>query len=111
MELVEDVQQLRSRDAETADVVGYVYLRKGLNQAALEQFQFAIELDEVNAQPTTPERQYHLGLALAAMSRNAEASQAFRNALQLAPDFSSAEDARLQLETTRSPDGFTSNSS
>ncbi len=111
LELAEDVQQHRSRDASAADVVGFVYLRKGLNEAALQQFQFAIELDELHQRPSTPQRQYHLGLALRAMSRNAEASQAFAEALRLDPEFPSSEDARIQLEATRSSDGFISDSS
>ncbi|MGE4606009.1 MAG: tetratricopeptide repeat protein, partial [Myxococcota bacterium] len=111
LELAEEVQQHRSRDASAADVVGYVYLRKGLNEAALQQFQYAIELDRHQLRPSTSQRQYHLGLALRAMSRDAEASQAFEKALQLDPDFRSAEDARSQLEAMRSPDGRTSSSS
>jgi tetratricopeptide (TPR) repeat protein len=111
LELAENVQQHRSRDAGAADVVGYVYLRKGLSEAALQQFQFAIELDELHQRSSTAQRQYHLGLALRAMNRNPEASQAFEEALRLDPEFSSAEDTRSQLESIQSSDGFTSNSS
>ncbi len=111
LELAEEVQQRRSRDANAADVVGYIYLRKGLNEAALQQFRYAIELDQLNREAATFERHYHLGLALRAMKRNREASRAFGNALRLDPDATSAQEIRSQLEAIRSSDELTSSSS
>lgn len=100
LELAEEVQAGVSRDPETADTVGFVYLRKGLNEAAVQQFRYALEL--ASGQPT-PVYHYHLGLALHALARNSEAADAFERALELDAGFGDAEDARRQLEATRRP--------
>jgi len=107
MELAEEVQQRRSRNPDAAEAVGYVYLRKGLNEAALQQFRYAIDLDEQRGAQATPRRHYLLGLALRALNRNADATRAFERALQLDPAFRSADDARSQLEATRALEAAT----
>jgi tetratricopeptide (TPR) repeat protein len=100
MELAEQAQQLASRDASVVDTVGFVYLRKGLFEAALQQFRYAIQLS-MDARRQTSVYHYHLGLALNALDRNAEAGEAFEKALELDSDFANADDARSQLEAAR----------
>lgn len=55
-------------DPRIADTLGYVYLKKGLIQNALAQFQLAIE-----KLPQEPSINYHLALALVQLARNPEA--------------------------------------
>jgi tetratricopeptide (TPR) repeat protein len=101
LELAEHVQQLRARDPKVVAAVGYVYLRKGLNEAALQQFRYALELAAANRRSAPPLHHYHMGLALLALDRTDEAGAAFERALQIDPDFPGATDARARLEATR----------
>lgn len=101
MDLAEQAQQLASGDASVADTVGFVYLRKGLYEAAVQQFRYAIQLAGDAPNQQFPVYHYHLGLALKALDRNEEAAGAFEKALELDSDFAHADDARSQLEATR----------
>jgi tetratricopeptide (TPR) repeat protein len=46
---------------------------------------------------------YHIGLALAALDRNDEAADAFREALAIDPNFLRADDARRRIEAAARP--------
>ncbi len=99
--LAREAQQEAGSSAAVADTLGYVYQRKGLFQAALDQFRFAIDLAEEEQQPR-PEYPFHLGLALRALGRNEEAVRAFEAALALGEDFSELEELQRELKAARS---------
>ena len=86
-----------------ADTLGYVYLKKSLYDPALQQFKYAVELAQRDADDGSverPEYHYHAGLSLQAMGRNDEAAAAFERALALG-SFAEADDARRQLEAAK----------
>jgi tetratricopeptide (TPR) repeat protein len=78
-------------------------LKKSLNDPALQQFEYAIELSQRSkaaASPERPEYHYHAGLALLALGRKDEAVAAFERALALG-SFPELEDAKRQLEAAK----------
>jgi tetratricopeptide (TPR) repeat protein len=97
LELATDAQQGLGELPPVADTLGYVYLRRGLPEAALAQFRATIELAEAQ-QTMTPLYPFHLGLALRELGLEAEAEQAFEQALSLDPDY---EDALTELRLLR----------
>ncbi len=101
LRLAEEAQQALSNDENAADTVGYVYLRKGLNEAALQQFRYAIELAQERPGGVPPAIYYHHGLALRALGRHDQAVHAFEKALSGKGEFRDAEDARRQLDASR----------
>jgi tetratricopeptide (TPR) repeat protein len=107
LQLAQDAQKAAPESPDFVDTLGYVYLRKGLNDAAVEQFRFALELDKKSG-TQHPDYQYHLGLALRAQGQQAEAAEAFAAALALDPHFSHADDARRELEAARASASKTS---
>jgi len=101
--LAQEAQQAEPESAEVADTLGYVYLKKSLNDPALQQFEYAIELSQRSktaASPERPEYHYHAGLALLALGRKDEAVAAFERALTLG-SFPDLEDAKRQLEAAK----------
>ncbi len=87
------------------DTLGWVYFKKGLYPAAVEQLQKAIARDEANANRNgaapTPAYRFHLGMALAARGDKAGGRRELEAALNLgkrAP-FAEAEEARKALAT------------
>jgi tetratricopeptide (TPR) repeat protein len=101
--LAQEAQQAEPESPEVADTLGFVYLKKGLNDPAREQFEYAIELSQRRRGTIDrPEYHYHLGLALKALGRSEEATAAFERALALDAKFADAEDARRQLEAAKS---------
>jgi tetratricopeptide (TPR) repeat protein len=103
--LAKEAQRGLSDSPATADTVGYVYYRKGLYAAALQQFRYAIELGRASGPVDDPGVHYHMGLTLYAMGRNEQAARAFRESLDIDADFSSAKEARRLLETVSPSDG------
>jgi tetratricopeptide (TPR) repeat protein len=104
LSLAQEAQQAEPENAEIADTLGYVYLKKGLSDPALQQFKYAVELAARAAndvQVERPEYHYHLGLALKALGRNDEAAVAFERALQLDAKFANADDTRRELEAAK----------
>lgn len=102
--LAQEAQQAEPESPEVADTLGYVYLKKGLHDPALQQFQYSIELAQRapnDANPVRPIYHYHAGLALQALGRNAEAAQAFERALGIDAPFGEADDARRQLDAAK----------
>jgi len=100
LELAQEAQQGLPGNPQAADTAGYVYYRKGLYEAALQQFQYAIELASEEGR-TEPVFQYHLGLTLQALGRDEEAARAFESALADGAEFAGADDARRKLESMR----------
>ncbi|MCU0669199.1 MAG: tetratricopeptide repeat protein [Myxococcota bacterium] len=101
--LAQEAQQAEPESAEVADTLGYVYLKKNLNDPALQQFEYAIELSQRGKSATSPERpeyHYHAGLALQALGRHDQAAASFERALALG-NFDEAEDARRRLEAAK----------
>jgi tetratricopeptide (TPR) repeat protein len=98
LKLAEEAQRSMNADPNAADTVGYVYLRKGLNEAAMQQFRHALELNGERTSALAPTLHYHLGLSLDALDRGEEAADAFEKALALDANFPGADDARRRLE-------------
>jgi tetratricopeptide (TPR) repeat protein len=111
LRLAREAQQSMSADPNVADTVGFVYFRKGLHEAALEQFLHALELNEERPSGIEPTLRYHLGLTLDALHRNAEAANAFEKALAIDSGFPEAADARRRLEAARRPSAAAPSSS
>ena len=86
------------RSPSTADTLGYVYYRKGLHEAAVRQFRYALGLSSGQILPLYS---YHLGLALRSLGQNEEAVEAFEAALRIDGDFSEAAKVRQQIEDLR----------
>jgi tetratricopeptide (TPR) repeat protein len=101
LKLAEEAQRSMSTNPDAADTVGYVYLRKGLNEAAMQQFRHALELNGEQRSVLTPTLHYHLGLSLDALDRSEEAADAFEKALALDANFPGADDARRRLERAK----------
>jgi tetratricopeptide (TPR) repeat protein len=98
--LAQEAQQAMPNDPWVADTLGYVYLKKGLSEPALQQARYSIQLAEESGQPQ-PVFHYHLGLVLRALGRDPEAAEAFERALSMDPNFSDAGAARKELEAAR----------
>ncbi|MGA9997018.1 MAG: tetratricopeptide repeat protein [Pyrinomonadaceae bacterium] len=101
--LAQGVVQQFPDNAGFADTLGWVYYKKGLHGAAVEQLQKAVTLDlrdarrSSNSTPTASYR-YHLGLALAGKGDRAAARRELLEALSLR-DFAEANEARKALAT------------
>ncbi|MGB9178637.1 MAG: tetratricopeptide repeat protein [Pyrinomonadaceae bacterium] len=101
--LAQGVVQKFPDNAGFADTLGWVYYKKGLHGAAVEQLQKAVTLDlrdarrSSNSMPTASYR-YHLGLALAGKGDRAAARRELLEALSLR-DFAEANEARKALAT------------
>ncbi|MFY9397485.1 MAG: tetratricopeptide repeat protein [Desulfomonilia bacterium] len=100
MRLAQIAKDQFPEDARIADTLGYVYLRKGLTENALAQFQLAI-----SKLPEEPTINYHMALALAELGKNPEARKFVEKALDAEGDFDEREEARklqARLEADRS---------
>jgi len=91
--LARQVKSQHPENAAIADTLGYVYLKHGMAEPAAFEFRSAIELAKVGGREVA-EYHYHLGLALKAQGRDAEAGQAFKEALRIEPDHRAAREAR-----------------
>jgi uncharacterized protein (TIGR02996 family) len=100
LELAQKAKQLQGDSAAIADTLGYVYLKRGLQPAAIEQFQYAIDRAEQHAEPAAVFR-YHLGLALRADGNDAAAAEALEKALAEDADFEGADIAQRELEAAK----------
>ena len=70
------------------------------NEPALQEFQRALRLARERSDGREPTYYYHLGLALRAVGREAQAIAAFEQALR-GGGFPEAESARRELEAAR----------
>ncbi len=88
-----------------ADTLGWVYYKKGLYAAAVEQLQKAVSLDEAAAKKSnvnpSPTFHYHLGVALAGKGDRAAGKREIEQALHLSEKapFADADEARKALAT------------
>lgn len=76
LKLAQTAKDMYPEDPRVADTLGYVYLKKGMPDNALGQFQLASE--KLSDEPTVL---YHLALALADLKRDTEAVNVLRKAL------------------------------
>jgi len=86
--------------APVADTLGYVYLRKQLYTPAADQFREAVRLGGSDPEAVRT-YQYHLGMALRGLGRDAEAAVALEAALAPGGEFAEAAEARRELEEAR----------
>jgi tetratricopeptide (TPR) repeat protein len=82
LRLAQDAMQGLSDRPEVADTLGFVYLKKGLYEPAVQQFRYAIELAESSGEVPAA-LPYHLGLALARLGLGAAAEEAFERTLSI----------------------------
>jgi tetratricopeptide (TPR) repeat protein len=102
--LAEEAQRALPDHPVVADTVGFVYLQANRQDAALQQFRYALELARASSGPESPMVHYHIGLALMGQGRHKEAALAFEHALKLNPSFPGSDDAqRLLEEAKRAP--------
>lgn len=85
-------------EAAVAHTLGYVYLKRGLNGPAVDQFRAALQMDDAEDVQNRPLYYFHLGQALEALGRAEEASQAYEQAVALDADFGDARRAREALQ-------------
>ena len=103
--LAQGVVQKNPQVAGFVDTLGWVYYKKGLSDAAVEQLQKAVALDEAAANKAksspSPTYRYHLGMALKAKGDKEGAKRELGVALRLADKvpFRDAEEARKALAT------------
>lgn len=104
--LAQEAQRAEPENPDFVDTLGFVYLRRGLYEPAVQQLEYAVDLAD-RAQLARPEFHYHLGLALRALGRQGDAAAAFERALALDAEFPHAEEARRELEAARSSSAST----
>ncbi|MFS8084954.1 MAG: tetratricopeptide repeat protein, partial [Acidobacteriota bacterium] len=103
--LAQGIVQTNPEVPSFADTLGWVYYKKGLYGAAVEQLKKAVTIDEAGARRSnsTPSStyHYHLGLALAAKGDKAGARKEIESALRLSDKTGSpeADEARKTLAT------------
>jgi tetratricopeptide (TPR) repeat protein len=95
-ELAQEARANRPDSPEIADTLGYVYLRRELGEAALVQFDAAVELAEPESTGWAT-AQFHRGLALRELGRQAEAIAAIEQALASGAEFGQAQEAHRVL--------------
>jgi tetratricopeptide (TPR) repeat protein len=102
-ELAQEARASRPDSPEIADTLGYVYLRRELGEAALVQFDAAVELAEPES-TVWATAQFHRGLALRQLGRQAEAITAIEQALASGAEFGQAQEAhRVLAELASAP--------
>jgi tetratricopeptide (TPR) repeat protein len=103
--LSQGVVQKYPDEAGFVDTLGWVYFKKGLYPAAVEQIKKAIARDATSASRTgtspSPIYRYHLGMALSSMGDKSGARRELETALALAKrvPFADADEARKALAT------------
>ncbi|MGH7288274.1 MAG: tetratricopeptide repeat protein [Myxococcota bacterium] len=103
-ELAQEARANRPDSSEIADTLGYVYLRRELAEAALVQFEAAVELAEAES-PGWATAQFHRGLALRQLGRQPEAVTALEQALASGADFAEVKEAhRVLAELANAPE-------
>ena len=109
-ELAQEARANRPDSPEIADTLGFVYLQRKLGEAALVQFDASLQLAEPGSSRWAV-AQYHRGLALRQLGRQADAVAAVEQALASGADFSEVQEAHHVLaelgsaETPPRPEG------
>lgn len=94
LQLAQMAKARSPESASVADTLGWVYLKKGLNAFAVEEFKSAVAI-----QPTNATYHYHLGMAYIKGADTRLGRQALQTALKLGPDAAQAAEARAMLAT------------
>ena len=103
--LAQTVVQRNPNVAGFVDTLGWVYYKKNLHSAAVEQLQKAVALDEAAARaanvPPSASYHYHLGMALKGKGDKDGSRRALETALKLAEQkpFADVEEAKKALAT------------
>ena len=92
LRLAQTAKDMYPEDPRVADTLGYVYLKKGMPDNALGQFQMASE--KLTDEPTIL---YHMALALADLKRDTEAASSLRKALGSTKPFPEKQQAKELL--------------
>ncbi len=92
LKLAEEAREKVPNDAGIGDTLGWIYVKKGSYEAAVENLK-----DSAAKDPNNPAYLYHLGMAYYKMGRNAEARKELEAALKM-PNFSDADGAKQILE-------------
>ncbi|HKA16083.1 MAG TPA: hypothetical protein VKH41_13760 [Myxococcota bacterium] len=100
LSLAEQAERALPDSANAADTRGFVLLRLGRYEAALDPLRAALARAEPG-DPSLPTFHYHHGLALAGLARGEEAAAEFDRALALDAGFPGAADARTRLASLR----------
>lgn len=97
LKLAQTAKDMYPDDPRIADTLGYVYLKKGLPDNALGQFQVASE--KLGDDPTIS---YHMALALIDLKRNTEAASYLKKSLSSTKPFPEKQLAQAQLTRIQS---------
>lgn len=97
LKLAQTAKDIYPEDPRIADTLGYVYLKKGLADNALAQFQMASE-----KQGDDPTILYHMASALIDLKRGAEAIPYLKKSLATTKQFPEKQQAQKQLEHLQS---------
>jgi tetratricopeptide (TPR) repeat protein len=103
-ELAQEARANRPDSPEIADTLGFVYLRRNLAEAALVQFDASLQMSEPGSSRWAV-AQYHRGLALRQLGRQADAVAALEQALASGAEFAEAPDAHQVLAELGSAGG------
>lgn len=98
LRLATTAQQALRRRPEAEDTIGWIYLKKELPVDAIAAFERARDRAPSNAL-----YHYHLGLAYMKTGDKDRARSAFARALELQPDFASADEARQHVAALAEP--------
>ena len=103
MKLAQGVVQKNPNVAGFIDTLGWVYYKKNLHTAAVEQLRKAVSINESDAQkaniPPAASYHYHLGMALKGMGDSVQARRELETAIRLADKapFADLEEAKKAL--------------
>ena len=103
--LAQGVVQKNPNVAGFIDTLGWVYYKKNLHTAAVEQLRNAVSINEAEARvrnvPASAAYHYHLGMALKETGNREESRRALQTAIKLAEKnpFAEVEDAKKALAT------------
>ncbi len=92
LKLAEEAREKAPNDAGIGDTLGWIYVKKGSYEAAVENLK-----DSAAKEPNNPSYLYHLGMAYYKMGRNADARKQLEAALKM-PNFGDANGAKQLLE-------------
>ena len=91
--LAKKAVSLSPKNPSVYDTLGWVYRARGELEKANAAFMQGTALP-----PLDPSLLYHLGIVLSEQGKPSQAAVAFQNALELAPKFANAKDAKSRLE-------------
>lgn len=91
LKLAEEAREKAPNDAGIGDTLGWIYVKKGSYEAAVENLR-----DSAAKEPNNPSYLYHLGMAYYKLGRNSEARKELEAALKM-PNFGDADGARQIL--------------